>query len=265
MNIKNRKPKYAEREMYILDYLKAHKVATTDEICELLKVSPATVRRDFTSMSDKGLIVRSKGSIQLKSKPSLSSKNIGVLNEIDEEKLIIAKFASTFVKKGDCIFIGSGKTCNFFAGFIKNIEHLTVVTTNISIIPELVFCPNISLILLGGDVRAGTDFIETIPLDNEIEKYLGSFYFDKVFITVDGIELDCGYTIKNRKQIPLYTHLINASRDFFVFADSYKFNRHAFVPVFDINQIKNIITTNKIPSDYVDFYKSTGKNLFLVE
>ena len=256
---------YAEREAAILDYLHKHGIAATNEICDYLGASPATVRRDFTAMSQSGLIVRSRGCVQLAAVTQQSpiSQSLTITNAMDEEKSRIAKFASSFVKEGDCIFIGAGKTCNLFSNYIKNIGHLTVVTTNITVVLELVSCPNILLVLLGGDVRAGTNFIETISLDSEIEKGLGSLYFDKVFITVDGIELDCGYTIKNRMQIPLYSRLINASRDFYVFADSYKFNHHAFVPVFDLDQIDNIITTTKTPSAYLNYYQSHGKKLYL--
>ncbi len=256
---------YTEREAAILDYLREHSVAATNEICELLSASPATVRRDFTVMSQNGLVVRSRGCVQLadKSPQSPITQSLTINNAMDEEKSRIAKLASSFVKEGDCIFIGAGKTCNLFSNYIRNIGHLTVVTTNITVVLELVSHPNISLVLLGGDVRVGTNFIETISLDSEIEKDLGSLYFDKVFITVDGIELDSGYTIKNRMQIPLYSRLINASRDFYVFADSYKFDKHAFVPVFDIDQIDNIITTSKTPSVYLDYYQSHGKSLYL--
>lgn len=256
---------YTEREAAILAYLTEQSIATTTEICELLAASPATIRRDFKIMSQNGLIIRSRGCVQLAEKTGQSpiEQRLSINNAMDEEKARIAKYAASFVKEGDCIFIGAGKTCNLFSNYIKDIGHITVVTTNITVVLELVLCPNISLVLLGGDVRVGTNFIETISLDSEIEKDLGSLYFDKAFITVDGIELDSGYTIKNRMQIPLYSRLINASKDFFVFADSYKFNKHAFVPVFEINQIDNIITTAKAPSLYLDYYQTHGKNLYL--
>lgn len=263
--VKNRILTYAERETAILDYLNTRKIATTGEICEHLGASPATVRRDFTAMSQKGLIIRSRGCVQLDAAAQQSpvAQRLAIANAKDEEKSRIAKYAASFVREGDCIFIGAGKTCNLFSNYIRDISHLTVVTTNITVVLELVSCPNISLVLLGGDVRVGTNFIETISLDSEIEKDLGALYFDKVFITVDGIELDCGYTIKNRMQIPLYSRLINASRDFFVLADSYKFNHHAFVPVFEIDQIDNIITTAKTPADYLDYFRTHGKKLYL--
>lgn len=263
--LKGRVLTYSDRETAIIEYLREQKTATTNEICDLVGASPATVRRDLTEMSQKGLLLRSRGSVRLveASQQSAVAQSMVVGNAMDEEKFRIARFASSFVKEGDCIFIGAGKTCNLFAHDIRGVSHLTVVTTNITVVLELANCPNISLVLLGGDVHVGANFIETISLDSEIDKELTDLYFDKVFITVDGIELDSGYTIKNRLQIPLYSRLINASHDFYVFADSYKFNHHAFVPVFELGQIDNIITTSKTPSIYLDYYRSHEKNLYI--
>ncbi len=264
MNSKNI-PSYAEREMIILDYLGKHDIASIDEICKLLSASPATVRRDFTAMSNNGLIIRSRGYVKLANKSPLTpvAQSTIIDNKIDEEKSIIAKYAASFVNAGDYVFIGAGKTCNFFAKYIKDVEKLTVITTNITVVLELISCPNISLILLGGEVHAGTNFIETTSLSFELEKEFESLYFDKVFITVDGIEFNSGYTIRNHMLLPLYSKLINTSREFFLFADSYKFGNRAFVPVYGMDQINNIITTDKIPKAYLDYYRSHNKTLYL--
>ena len=256
---------YLEREMKVLDYLQRNNIATTNEISEYLSASPATVRRDITEMSEKGLILKFRGYVQLAPKPEQPSffRNLTIVSDIDQEKSNIAKLASSLVKDGDCIFIGAGKTCNFFANYIRSIKHLTVVTTSITVAVDLIACSNISIILLGGDVRPGINFIETIPPDSEIEKNFEFFYFDKVFITVDGIELDRGYTIKNRMQIPMYTKLRSNTSDFYVLADSDKFDRLAFAAVFGIDEIDNIVTTEKTPAVYLDHYRERGKALYL--
>lgn len=256
---------YIEREQAILSYLNENKFATTEEMCQYTGASPATIRRDFTTMSKKGLLKRSRGGIQILDSvpPTSYLQSTAVFNEIDEEKSRIAKFATRFVNENDCIFIGAGKTCNIFSSSLRDIGHLTVVTTNITAVLELTDCPTISLMLLGGDIHVGANFVETISSGSDIEKYLGSLYFDKVFITVDGIDLNTGYTIKNRKQVSLYSHLINASNDFYVLADSYKFNRHAFVPIFGLEQIHNIITTPQAPEAYLNYFKEKNKNFYL--
>ncbi len=260
---------YVEREKVILDYINTHSFASTEVICALTGVSLVTTRRDFSIMSNKGLIARSHGGIQalvpaqLTAMPPHASSNF--VSSIDEEKAQIARHAASLVLENDCIFIGAGKTCNLLADYLsKSVEYLTVVTTSLNAVLKLIECPNISVHLLGGDIHSGTNFIETVTTDNHIECNIGSMFFDKVFITVDGIDLDRGYTIRYPHQIPLYTRLLAASREFWVLVNSSKFDLRSFVPVYGMNQIKNIVTTKKIPKAYLNFYHQNGTNLIVI-
>ena len=110
---------------------------------------------------------------------------------------------------------------------------------------ELAECPNASVTLLGGDVHAGKNYIET--LDPDISHVLRSFYFDKVFITVDGIDLERGYTVNNKNQIGLYTQLARMTRRFYILADSAKYDRRAFASVFPPEKTCRMISTSGAP------------------
>ena len=121
---------------------------------------------------------------------------------------------------------------------------------------ELAECPNASVTLLGGDVHAGKNYIET--LDPDISHVLRSFYFDKVFITVDGIDLERGYTVNNKNQIGLYTQLARMTRRFYILADSAKYDRRAFASVFPPEKTCRMITTSGAPQKYLDFYARQG-------
>lgn len=260
---------HSEREAMILEYLNSHSFATTEEICTCTGVSPATARRDFEALRKKGLVARSHGGIQsispIAASPapasSISSYNMLSINtQVDEEKDRIAAYAASKVRENECIFIGSGKTCNLFTSHLRNIDYLTIVTTSLNAVMELIHKSNISIHLLGGDIYLGSNFIETIIPDNELDIY-SRLYFDRVFITVDGVDPESGYTIRNRRQIPLYTQLLESSKEFNLLVDSSKFDRRSFVPVFGMEQVHNIITTNGIPQHYVDYYQAHGINL----
>ena len=160
------------------------------------------------------------------------------------------------VKAGESVFLGAGKTCNMLASMLQNVERLTVVTTSITAVLELAECPNASVTLLGGDVHAGKNYIET--LDPDISHVLRSFYFDKVFITVDGIDLERGYTVNNKNQIGLYTQLARMTRRFYILADSAKYDRRAFASVFPPEKTCRMITTSGAPQKYLDFYARQG-------
>lgn len=254
---------YIEREREILSYVGTRDFASTEDICGLLGASLATVRRDFGVMSEKGLVERVRGGIR-SAQPAAAGARDGITTPVDLEKSRIAQYASSLVHENDSIFIGSGKTCNLFARCLKHIDYLTVVTTSLNAATELADRPNFSIYLLGGSIHCGTNFIETVISDSELEYNLGSLFFDKTFITVDGVDLECGYTIRYRNQIPLYTKLLENSKSFNLMVDSYKFNRRSFVPAFDMEQIRNVVSTGDVPRDYVDFYREKGIKLHII-
>lgn len=258
-SMNNRILSYAQRERVILDYLSGHSFASTEDICGRTGASVATTRRDFLEMESRGLVLRSRGGVQPLTQPSvpvLLPERTAVTSAIDQEKARIAAYAASLVRESDCIFIGAGKTCNLFASYLKSFDHLTVITTNLTAAIELANCPNIAVSVLGGDLHTGPCFIETISSEHDLEHDLDRLYFDKVFITVDGLDLDCGYTIRYKRQIPLYTRLLHASETFYLLLDSSKFDKRSFVPAFDMTQIRHVITTQAAPQTYRRFFES---------
>ena len=107
----------------------------------------------------------------------------------------------------------------------------------------------------GATSHAGKNYIET--LDPDISHVLRGFYFDKVFITVDSIDLERGYTVNNKNQIGLYTQLARMTRRF-ILADSAKYDRRAFASVFPPEKTCRMITTSGAPQKYLDFYARQG-------
>ena len=113
----------------------------------------------------------------------------------------------------------------------------------------------------GYSERCKIDLIEDTKfdwLDPDISHVLRGFYFDKVFITVDGIDLERGYTVNNKNQIGLYTQLARMTRRFYILADSAKYDRRAFASVFPPEKTCRMITTSGAPQKYLDFYARQG-------
>lgn len=260
---------YTEREGMIMEYMRSHAFASTQDVSTLTGVSLATVRRDFEKMTRNGLIHRAHGGVRtLSGQPNTveacPDPMTVIETPIDAEKAKIAAFAASLVNETESIFIGSGKTCNLLASYLKGIDYLTIVTTSLNAVMELVHKSNISIYLLGGDIYLGNNFIETVIPDNELQAH-ASMYFDKVFITVDGIDLESGYTIRNRRQIPLYSQLLDSSKEFFLLVDSSKFGRRSFVPVFPADEKIKVVSTSGIPARYVEYYRQKQIQLHVIE
>lgn len=256
-----------ERQKIILEYLKEHNIATTKELSILTGASLATLRRDLNSMDQEGLLIKTHGGAQ-KIQEKISNPNYSPAHlESDsflELKNAIAKKAAKLIQSNDIVFIGAGMTCNLLCHYLNNSdkEGITVVTTNVTAVMALASNPRISILLLGGNIHVGTNHVET--LDEYTVQSLEKLYFDKAFFTVDGIDLNYGYSIINRAQLPLYNHLIENSSQIYLLANNGKFNLRTFTYLCDMDSIPNIITNNTVEKSYLTYYKEHGIHVFTV-
>ncbi|MBQ7872268.1 MAG: DeoR/GlpR transcriptional regulator [Oscillospiraceae bacterium] len=251
--------KYWEREKLILDRLEAEGFVSLTEACALTGGSVATLRRDFEAIQAKGLAQRTHGGLQEPEKVRTRKNYINsteILDDIDREKQVIARAAAAQVRPGESIFIGAGKTCNMLASLLTEVERLNVLTTSVTAALELAAHSNVRLTLLGGDVHTGRDYIET--LDADISHTLRGYYFDKVLLTVEGVDLERGYTVQDKGRTALYTQLARMTRRLYILLDSAKFDLRAFATVYPMDKVCRIISTRNMPQPYVDFYARQG-------
>lgn len=256
-----------ERHQMILDYLNAHITASTAELSRLTGASLATLRRDLNHLAKQGLLIKTHGGAQALQPEPGSYSAASFHPEADQflsYKDAIARKAASLISTNDIIFIGAGMTCNLLCKYINqsSAENLTVVTTNVTAVIELAQNPNISTLLLGGNIHPGTNHIET--LDEYTIASLEKLYFDKTFITVDGIDLTYGYSIINRAQLPLYNHLLHNSKEIYLLANEGKFDKRTFTYFCDLNQIPNVIANAVMEQKYLDYYKENGINVITV-
>lgn len=249
--------KYWEREKKILELLQTQEAVSMAEVCALTGASVATIRRDFDTLQEKGLAERTRGALRRKPRERKRYVNgTEIIDEIDREKYRIAQEAAAQVRTGDSIFIGAGKTCNILASLLSSMERLTVVTTSVTAVLELAECSGISVTLLGGDIHTGKHYIET--LEPDIGHALRNYYFDKVFLTAEGVDLERGYTVQDKNRTGLYTQLSRVTRRLYLLLDSAKFGRKAFASVYPMDKTCRVISTQKMPAAFAAFYAMHG-------
>jgi DeoR/GlpR family transcriptional regulator of sugar metabolism len=248
----------SERERSILEYLKKHGVATTETLAAVAGASLATIRRDLNSLGKKGVIDKRHGGAKMVEHP-LACSGYPALSDDDpdlEDKERIAALSAGLVKSGDTIFLGAGKTCTLLARAIRGIENVKIVTTNINAVVELSTSGKTSMLLLGGDIHVGKNYIET--LDEYTLRLLDAYYFDKVFITVNGADLEYGYSINFRLQVMLYEYLLQNSKEFHMMLNKGKFGKRAFIRFCAMDRIRSIVTTPDADPDYLRYFEQNG-------
>lgn len=256
-----------ERQKIILEYLAANGVVTIRRLSELTGASLATLRRDLSFMDSQGMLKKTHGGARCIQEMSGNPAGVSPVLEFDpfmEYKDAIARKAVGFIDSNDVVFVGAGMTCNLLCRYLNESgkENITIVTTNITGTIELAQNSDISTLLLGGSVHAGVNHLET--LDEYTIQTLEKLYFNKVFITVDGIDLDYGYSIINRAQLPLYNYLIQNSYELYLLANEGKFNKRTFTLFCGLDEVSNVITNSCVDSRYLLYYKEHGVDVFAV-
>ena len=211
-------------------------------LAEKLKVSPVTIRKDLTTLEEKKLLYRTHGSaIQIN--PYINDRHVQEKEKLyTEEKRQIGMEAAKLITPNDSILIASGTTVHAFAREIRAQEHLTVITAALKVTNILAQQKEIDIIQLGGFVRNSSLSV----VGSYAEEMLSNFSCSKLFMGVDGIDLNYGLTTTNVMEAQLNRAMMNASQKTIVLADSSKFGRRGFGKICDLDNIEQIITDDKI-------------------
>ncbi len=227
-----------DRFEMILKQLNIHERISYTKLESLIDSSPSTIRRDVNKMHGKGLLVKIKGGIALKSKLNFDMKVSDRFKENVEEKREICEIASKLLKKNDFIYLDASTTCFYLIAHMANMD-ITVITNGLMHIDELIQ-NNIKTIIVGGEVKDSTKAIIGVEAIQSIEHYR----FDKCFIGTNGVDLSAGYTTPESNEALLKRKVISLSQEKYIMADTSKFDITSNICFSNLEDCK-IITNDK--------------------
>lgn len=234
-----------ERHQVIINKLKKEGQVKVLNLCDELKVSSVTIRKDLKFLEDKGLLFRAHGGATLNN-PYTIDRPVNEKEKIHlGEKMRIGAAAARLIQPNDSILIASGTTVQALAKNIHPQEGLTVITSALNVALELIHHPEIEVVQLGGLLRKSSSSV-TGPYAKNI---LADFSCSKLFLGADGIDLDFGITTANVMEAHLNREMIRVSQKTIVLADSTKFGRRGFGKICGFEDIDEIITDKGI-SEY---------------
>lgn len=158
------------------------------------------------------------------------------------QKQKIAKAALKFVNDQDFIILASGTTVYYLAKIISGYEKLTVITSSLSVSIELGKDSFIDVIQLGGNLRKSSVSVIGSLAESELKK----FSCNKLFLGIDGIDLDFGLSTSNSTEAHLNKVMIEQSEKVIVLADSTKINKRGFGQICSLDKVDVLITDNDI-------------------
>lgn len=218
---------------------------TTVELSSQFDVSESTIRRDLEELDGKGWIQRTHGGAV---RSERATKEPPMLQRIDDghaEKVRIGAAASSLIKEGETIFLGSGTTVLEIAHQLPFGMHLTVITNSLPVINELVKRPNIELIVIGGMLRQS----ELSMVGHIAEQAVREFRADKVFLSMRAIDARHGFTNDYLPETMTDRAILSIAPQVIIVADHTKFGKVSSVLVGQITSADIIITDDFGPTD----------------
>lgn len=249
----------AERHHKILEYLQTNHAADVEELSNLCKVSPATIRRDLNYLHKQGEIDRVRGGGILKESQAeplvLPRANLHY-----EAKRRIGKAAADLVKDGETIIISTGTTTEAMIPFLTEKSGLTVITNALNVAYRLTPYENIATIVLGGLLRHR----ELDLLGHITDNSLSDLVATKLFRGVRGIHYKQGLTATDIMHVRTDEKMITKVQELIIVADHSKFNRMGSVQLGPVTVASTIITDNEAPMEEVERIRQLGVRVILV-
>lgn len=230
-----------ERYSIILELVKQNKSVKVPELCEILETSESTVRRDLSSLDERGLIKKVHGgAIALEESPlNLVEQDMEAKSKIfTEEKIAIARFASSLIDDGDFVFIDAGTTTEKMIDFLPD-KNVTFVT-NAFVHAKKLAQRGFTVYIPAGEIKLKTEAIVGAECVNSLKGY----NFTKSFIGANGISLSGCISTPDRNEASVKTAAIENSQTAYILADHSKFDQTAAVTFAQFNRVK--IITDKL-------------------
>lgn len=229
-----------ERQDRVRDLLRAQGTVRLTFLCDVLQVSPATVRRDLEELERRGELRRVHGgAMSLHSaleEPVFDEKvQLGAA-----EKQRIAEAALDHIHGGDTLYLDGGSTLLALARLLKHRNDVTLVTNSIRAAQELA-ASGPRLILVGGKLRRLSQTMVG-PLTRAT---LDQLHVDKAFMGTLGLTLDALTTTDPDEAFTKELAMRRAEK-VYLLVDSSKAGKTALSRAGSLDDIDVIITDKKM-------------------
>jgi DeoR/GlpR family transcriptional regulator of sugar metabolism len=237
----------------ILEALRDRSPVLVGELADVLDCSEMTVRRDLDLLERSGGLRRVHGgaaSVSLGAEET--PYDIRALESSDAKATIGAAMAN-LLTDGETVILDGGTTVMEVARTLRG-RRLTVMPLALRPVFELHECPDIKLLLPGGEVRPGE-----LSLTGSItESSISQVRFDTYVLGPCGIDAKAGITTHVLAEAAVKRAAVRSSQRVIAIADSSKLRRVAFGHVCDLDEIDIVLTDARADQQTVEELRAMG-------
>lgn len=252
-----------ERHQEILRVLDQNGRISIASIQELFSVSVDSARRDLRILEEKGLLKRTHGGaiplMKVGTKPP-ANWTVRDITDVNPYYNAIAKKACSLIQANDTIFVTSASV-----GFLM-LQHLptdipfTVVTNSIIIADELKARDNISVFIVGGQLRSRGNCRDALAVE-----FVKKLNFDINFVTGAGFSAKVGLSNGTPETAAFQNAVIENSRKNVVLVPNSKLGFNGFIQVADAAKFDLVITDWEALEEELSRIQDLGVEVTVVE
>ena len=244
------------RQDHLRDVIRGKGVMRLDEMRRVLRVSPATVRRDLDQLERKGVVRRVHGgavSVESRLEEPLFDDKTSIAAR---EKRRIAEAALEFIEPGDTIYLDGGSTVLELARLLRESTNITVVTNSLRAALELAGAGP-RLILIGGELRRLSQTLVG-PLTRYV---LRELRLDKAFMGTIGLAVCEGLTTTDTNEAFTKELVMSCARQVILLADSGKAGKVSFARAGRLQDVRVLITDKQLDKNLAKELTQAGLKL----
>ena len=248
----------AERQEKIKEYVYANKYANIGELAELFQTSTATIRRCLKQLEAEHVVemVRN-GAVLISNGTTFEKPYLVKRPQNGQEKRRIAQAAAACLHTDDSIFMDSSSTVFEMVDCLRALDRLTISTNDVMIASALSPFQNLSVMVTGGIQRQGFYTLTGCFAESCMEQV----HVDFAFLGVDSISPNGHFMITNSEEVGIKRAILRSANTKIVLCDHTKFNRTAFVKLWEIQDVDLVITGRELDDAAYQAYTELGLNI----
>jgi DeoR/GlpR family transcriptional regulator of sugar metabolism len=224
----------AQRRELILHEVRNGRGAGVVDLAQQFEVSEMTVRRDLAQLAREGRLKRVRGGAMTDDGEPPFAR---IAVEASDAKSRIGRAAAGLLAEEQTVMVDIGTTTLALARHLHG-RRLTVITSNLAVVEELLPDPEIELVVLGGIVRRNYRSLVGVLAEDALRQLSA----DVAFIGASGIRQDLSVMDSTIVEVPIKRAMIANAERTVLLADSRKFEMRGSVRVCGPDELHAVVT-----------------------
>ncbi len=239
-----------QRRRKILDLIEQRGQITVRDLVEKFSISAVTGRSDLDALSSEGLAVRSHGGAVRRVEASQDYPLRLKKTLHHAEKVRIGRAAAELIQNSETIILDAGTTTAEIARHLKTrrLQSVTIITHALNVACELMDETNVSVIMIGGLLRP----VSCSFVGPQAEMMLKEFHADRLFLGVDGFDLEIGPSTPDVLEAQLNSLMMRISKEVNVVADFSKLGGRSLARIGPLSGVHRLITDGRAPAEFTE-------------